>query len=61
MAKKRAHGDVLGLSRAPIKAKSATAKGAKKTSRRRIKGIEVAPARTLKRARVVGGVRGRGR
>jgi hypothetical protein len=60
MAKKR-HGDVLGIGRAPVKAKSAKAKGAKKATRRRIKGIEVGPARSLKRARVVGGVRGRGR
>jgi hypothetical protein len=53
-------GDVIGISRSTAKAPIA---GKKTSSRRRSPGIELpkASSRTMKRAGVVGGVRGRGR
>ncbi len=63
MAKKSAQkhvGDVIGLGRSKVKAPVPS----KSTgSRRRAEGIELpkASSRTMKRAGVVGGVRGRGR
>jgi hypothetical protein len=57
MAKKKAAGDVLGLSRAPIKQLPKIAN----TRTRRPKGIEIGFARSKRRAGVVGGVRVRGR
>lgn len=64
MAKKSADkkhvGDVIGLSRSKVKAPIAS-KGT--SSRRRASGIELpkVASRGMKRAGVVGGVRGRGR
>ena len=57
MAKKKAAGDVLGLSRAPVKQGPKIAN----TRPRRPKGIEIGFAKSTRRAGVVGGVRGRGR
>ena len=59
MAKVKKHvGDVLGISRARVKSKTVRATTGKKKGRP--KGIEVATRSRLKRAKVVGGVRGRG-
>jgi hypothetical protein len=59
VAKTKKHvGDVLGISRTPARA---TAARPTKSGRRRPTGIDVAPPRPMKRAGVVGGVRGRGR
>jgi hypothetical protein len=56
VAKTKKHvGDVIGISRSTVRKPVKSAPG------RRAKGIEVAPPRSMKRAGVVGGVRGRGR
>ena len=51
LPKKKAAGDVLGLSRVPAKPRTTSSRP------RRMKGIEVGPGGHTKRAGTVGGVR----